>query len=380
VRWAFIRPDALTVWRNPEVRRRLEWYRLSMSDKVPARFLLARLVQVRYKPDSDLSTLLEIHNSALEKLSKLVHQVLGDRATAGKLLREALEVPPGDDNLLDLKTRIAYTLASRGELCERRCGIDRRTGKTPPCRTGWRPIVHSWFLHLGEEAPLVPSGTIFYGGCNFTCVYCQNWDISQVNPREGLEIGDPRQLAAIQEELRRAGARNINHVGGEPTPNMHFIIDSLRHLKVNVPQIWNSNMYMSSEAAMVLAGLIDLWLPDFKYGNNRCAFRLSAIPRYWETVTRNLKIAARYGGDMIIRHLVLPGHLECCTRPVLEWITSHMPRGKVMVNVMGQYRPEHLVQRYPSRWKEVARHVSYREITRARQLAGRLGLCYKPVS
>ncbi|MCE4617624.1 MAG: radical SAM protein [Desulfurococcales archaeon] len=380
MRWAFIRPDALTVWRNPDVRRRLGWYRLVMSDKAPARFLLARLVPVEYDPRDTLERLLEIHNKNIGKITKLANETIEDRATAKRLMREALNVAPGEENLLDLKARIAYILAARGMLCERKCGIDRRTGRIPPCRTGWHPVVHSWFLHLGEEAPLVPSGTIFYGGCNFTCVYCQNWDISQTNPRDGLAIETPQQLAAIQEELREKGAKNINHVGGEPTPNLHYIIDSFRHLKVNVPQIWNSNMYMSMEAAMLLAGIIDLWLPDFKYGNNRCAFRLSAVPKYWETVTRNLLIASRHGGDMIIRHLVLPGHIECCTRPVLGWISENLQQDKIMVNIMGQYRPEHLVRRYPERWPELDRYISYMEMVEIRKLAGRLGLSWEPVS
>ena len=246
------------------------------------------------------------------------------------------------------------------------------------CRLSWDIYVHSAFLHLGEEAPLVPSGTIFYGGCNFTCVYCQNFDVSQTQPRQGVRV-TPRRLAAIQDALAGRGARNINHVGGDPTPSLHVIVESLLYVQSDVPQLWNSNFYMSSEAMELLVDLIDIWLPDFKYGNDRCATRLSAVPRYWEVVTRNLRVAAEHG-DMIIRHLVLPGHLECCTRPVLEWIARNLPRDRILVNVMDQYRPMHLVARYPRRWPDIARRPRLEEVEEARRLASSLGLLWEPVS
>lgn len=253
-----------------------------------------------------------------------------------------------------------------------------RSKRIGACRLDDKVYVHSWFHHLGEEAPLVPSGTIFYGGCNFSCVYCQNYDISQVMPRYG-EATDARRLAWIQHMLRIHGARNINHVGGEPTPNLPIILESLLHLNVNVPHIWNSNMYMTVEAMDILVDVIDLWLPDFKYGNNRCAMRLSAIPRYFEVVTRNLRIAAE-SGDMIIRHLVLPGHVECCSIKVLEWIAANLPLDRILVNIMDQYRPEHLVAKYPKRWPELARPVYREEVDRVCAYAKRLSIIYEPVS
>jgi putative pyruvate formate lyase activating enzyme len=168
-------------------------------------------------------------------------------------------------------------------------------------------------------------------------------------------------------------------VGGEPTPSLPVIIESLKFLEVNVPHIWNSNMYMTAEVTEVLTDIIDLWLPDFKYGNNKCALRLSAVPRYFETVTRNLKIAVE-SGDMIIRHLVLPNHVECCSKPVIRWIAENLPKDKILVNIMDQYRPEHLVAKYPRRWRDIARRVYPEEVEEVRALASRLGLVYEPVS
>ncbi|MGC9116915.1 MAG: radical SAM protein [Conexivisphaera sp.] len=241
-------------------------------------------------------------------------------------------------------------------------------------------IVHDWFLHPGEEDPLVPSGTIFYGGCNFRCVFCQNYEVSQTSPLSGTRL-DPRGLAAVQGELRLSGALNINHVGGEPTPSLPVVLESLVHLDVSVPQLWNSNFYMTPEAMELLRDVVDIWLPDFKYGNDECALRLSGAPKYVEVVTRNL-LAAVDSGDVIVRHLVLPGHLECCTRPALRWISENLPRDRILVNIMDQYRPEYLVARRPGwhRWSDVSRMPSADEIREAREIARELGLVYEPIS
>jgi putative pyruvate formate lyase activating enzyme len=133
-------------------------------------------------------------------------------------------------------------------------------------------------------------------------------------------------------------ARNVNWVGGDPTPHLHYILETLRECNTPIPQIWNSNMYLTERAMSLLEGVMDVYLTDFKYGNDDCAMRLSNAAGYTEIVRRNHAIA-RLSGEMIIRHLVLPSHLDCCTKPVLSWIAENL--GEVKVNVMGQYRPAH---------------------------------------
>ncbi|MEM2487811.1 MAG: radical SAM protein, partial [Thermoproteota archaeon] len=212
--------------------------------------------------------------------------------------------------------------------------------------------------------------------CNFgPCVFCQNWDISS-DPENGTEV-DPRTLALISKRLRTEGAANINYVGGDPTPNLHTILASLKHLNVNVPQLWNSNMYCSVETMKLLAEVIDIWLPDFKYGNNECAKRLSKVDDYFEVVSRNHKIAYE-NGDMIIRHLVLPNHIECCTKPVLKWISENTP--KVLVNIMEQYHPDYLVARNPEKYPDIARRPASKEMREAYDYARGLGIVFEPVS
>jgi len=218
---------------------------------------------------------------------------------------------------------------------------------------------------------------VFFAGNGILIHNCQNHDISQEDPFGGVEVS-PHKLALLQKELRRTGARNINHVGGDPTPNIHTILESLLYLDINVPQLWNSNMYLTEEAMYLLREVIDIWLPDFKYGSNKCAIRLSSAPRYWEVVTRNHKLIAEWGDDVIIRHLVLPNHLDCCTKPILKWISDNMP--KALVNIMEQYRPEFLVLRYPNKWPDIARRPSREEMMEAYQYARKLGLVFEPIS
>jgi putative pyruvate formate lyase activating enzyme len=210
--------------------------------------------------------------------------------------------------------------------------------------------IASHFPHHGEEWPLVPSYTIFFSGCNLRCAYCQNWEIS-TDPTVG-EVIPPQALARTIEArgampsggADRWGIRNVNWVGGDPIPHLPYVLQVLVELELDVPQVWNSNMYMTEEALSILDGTMDVYLTDLKYGNDGCAERLSHAPRYWEVVTRN-HLQAASQGEVIVRHLMLPGHLECCTLPILEWLARNLPRAAV--NIMDQYHPQHLSYQFP---------------------------------
>ncbi|MHA1768326.1 MAG: radical SAM protein, partial [Candidatus Thorarchaeota archaeon] len=254
-------------------------------------------------------------------------------------------------------------------------GADRTRDEKGWCGLGAESRVSSAFLHTGEEAPLVPSGTIFFSSCCFGCVFCQNSDIS-TNPSSG-HVVTPEALAGLAEALFRDGALNINYVGGDPIPNTHTILASMLYQTSNVTQLWNSNLYCSEEAMALLADVIDVWLPDFKYGNNECGLRLSGVPDYFDIVSRNHSIAYE-NGEVIVRHLVMPAHVECCTIPILEWISKNMP--DCIVNIMGQYRPEHKVLRERDKYPDISRRVSREEMDLAFRRADELGICWRPAS
>jgi len=147
----------------------------------------------------------------------------------------------------------------------------------------------------------------------------------------------PQQLAKAIETLRKGGCRNVNLVGGDPTSWLSQWLEAFRHVNVNVPVVWNSNSYYSEEAAKLLAGFVDVYLLDFKYGPLDCAEKISDAPNYWMDCTKNYLYTQKCG-ELIIRVLVLPNHLECCTKPVLNCIAKNLGDW-IRVNLMFQYRP-----------------------------------------
>lgn len=272
-------------------------------------------------------------------------------------------------SLLDLKCELANTLLRECIFCERKCKTDRTKGKLGWCRVGAKSHITSMLEHRGEESCLVPSGTIFFSGCNWHCAYCQNWDISQF-PEKGRPMQGKEIAAWIDEEARYKKIRNVNFVGGEPTPNLHTIIDTARNIQGNVPVVWNSNMYMSGETMKLLDGIVDVYLADFRYGKDECAQRLSKVPNYTKTIHRNFKIAAEQA-EMLIRILVLPNHVECCVKEILKWIGKNIAN-KAHVNLMSQYRPTYKAREY----EDVARVLNNQEFSRAIQYLREFGIKY----
>jgi len=271
----------------------------------------------------------------------------------------------------------AGAMLQRCELCERRCRARRVNGEVGYCKVPNKLLVSSCFTHYGEESFLVPSLTVFFWSCNFSCVYCQNYAISH-------RLETPQELRArelamlIAKSAERDACKNINLVGGEPTPYLPFIIVMLRELKklkVELPVVWNSNFYMTKETMAILNNIIDIYLADFKYGNDDCAFRLSKAENYFSVVSRNLLNAARHA-EILIRHLVLPSHVMCCSKPVLEWLSANlryaMQRGSVVLNIMRQYRPEFKAYMH----EEITRGVSEQEFACVVSHAEKLGLNY----
>jgi putative pyruvate formate lyase activating enzyme len=145
-------------------------------------------------------------------------------------------------------------------------------------------------------------------------------------------------------------------------------LEAMNQVKRPIATIWNSNSYYSSETAKLLAGFIDLYLLDFKYGNNHCSEEISDAPGYWEAATRNHLYAKKYG-ELIIRVLVLPGHNQCCTKPILQWIHDNLGP-MTRVNLMFQYHPEWRARERT----DLARRLTTQEIYEARAIAKEIGL------
>ena len=367
------RVHVIDPWADRSVRERLSWYYAVLRDLKPAKFRVCKLIPCERDPRLMTDAQLwEEHNHLRPKLSKTRTEFEQSESSP-----KQFENP--EFSFLDLKCEIANRVLHKCIFCEWRCRVDRvKYERKGACHLDSRARIATFFRHFGEEPPLVDrngSGTIFFTSCTYRCAFCQNWDISQ-DPDAGASV-TARNLSLIIKSLRGEGAANINFVGGEPTPNLHVILESLNLTSVNVPILWNSNMYLTPEAMQILADVVDIWLPDFKWGNDRCAVKYSRIVRYFEVTSRNHAMAYQ-NGDMIIRHLVMPGHVECCTKPILDWIAENCPRA--LVNVMGQYRPDHLVLREPGKFAEIARRPTIQEIQEACDYADELGIVWKPVS
>ncbi len=364
--WKLARNDAITVWSNRTVANRLTRYRSIIDLQLPARYLIARTIPAKFKSSDTSSNLWRIHTR-----TKKVFQTTLSQIDSMQLQQKDLP-----QSFLDLKIILAERILSQCHFCERQCNIDRRN-QLGYCNVNQTSYISSAFLHTGEEAPLVPSGTIFFSGCNFRCAHCQNYDIS-CNPKNGERVS-PKQLALIADELSSRGAKNVNYVGGDPTPHIHTILASLTHQKFNITQLWNSNMYLSMESMELLEDIIDFWLPDFKYFSEDCAKRISDVKNYTKIITRNIKTAYEKGTkEMIIRVLVLPNHLHCCVFPILEWIATNTP--EALVNIMGQYRPMWQVFKKPEIYNDISQRVTHDEMQQAYKYAEKLGLEFRSVS
>jgi putative pyruvate formate lyase activating enzyme len=263
---------------------------------------------------------------------------------------------------LDSKIRRASGILKNCELCERKCGVDRGKAKGF-CGVGEDLLVTSIFDHWGEEPFLVPSFTVFFWSCTFSCQFCQNWSISQ-----RFEVPRKMDEKELADTINNCSCRNVNFVGGEPTPYIPFILKTLKHIKKDIPVVWNSNFYMSRKSMSLLRGVVDVYLSDFKYGNDKCAGRLSKVPNYFGIVSRNHMLAKK-DSELVIRHLVLPNHVECCTKPVLDFIAKNFG-DRVIVNVMPQYRPEYRASEH----QDISRGLGHGESEEAVKHAEKLGL------
>ncbi|OPX65259.1 MULTISPECIES: radical SAM protein [unclassified Methanoregula] len=285
---------------------------------------------------------------------------------------------------LDERADRAEDLLKACTVCPRRCGVNRFAGEQGFCRTGLLPVVSSYGPHFGEEPPLVGhggSGTIFITHCNLACTFCQNADISQEG--RGGEI-PLEKFAEMMLRLQKGGCVNINVV----TPT-HIVPQLIRSIGIaagrglSLPVVYNSGGYESMDTLRLLDGIIDIYMPDAKYGSNRIAEALSGAAGYVDVMRDALREMHRQVGDLVItggiarhgllvRHLVLPDNLAG-SDSVLPWIAENLSQD-TYVNIMDQYHPAHRVidnpeNRFPSLRRSITA-IEYRQAVRIAQRAG----------
>lgn len=244
----------------------------------------------------------------------------------------------------------ALAALSACTLCPRRCGVDRTAGETGYCRTADQAVVASYNAHFGEEAPLVGrkgSGTIFFAHCNLLCTFCQNYEISHGG--EGWPV-NARQLADIMLELQTMGCHNINFVTpSHVVPQILAALIPAAEQGLHIPLVFNSGGYDSVETLRLLDGIVDIYMPDFKFMDAAVAEQTCQAPDYPAVVQAAVAEMHRQVGDLeiaesglaqrglLVRHLVLPDGLAG-TRQVMRFLATRIS-ADTYVNIMPQYRP-----------------------------------------
>jgi putative pyruvate formate lyase activating enzyme len=266
-----------------------------------------------------------------------------------------------DAELLD-RARAQY---SHCLLCEHRCGVDRYGGERGKCKAGSELRLFRHRIEYGEEPELVPSHLFYLSGCDLRCVFCI----------AGINAFDPGRGQILTQELfdtavawgQQRGAKNIQWVGGEPTIHLPAILELMAASAVLPPVVWKSDFYGTPAAFAMLYDKVDVFVADFKFGDDRCAKRLAGVDNYTAIIERNLCLVADRA-NLIVRHLLLPGHLECCYRPIVQWMKTHLPGAKFSV------RDGFLPQWQAAKYEELSRPLAAGGGSAARGLAIEAGL------
>ncbi len=278
------------------------------------------------------------------------------------------------------RVELLFEILENCELCPRKCGVNRLKDELGYCKMGKELVVSSFGPHFGEESKLVGiygSGTIFLSGCNLLCVYCQNYEVS--NNRVG-KISSEQKVADFMLALQKMGCHNINLV----TPT-HFVPQLVKAIGIGVkkglkiPIVYNCSGYENVEVIRLLDGIIDIYLPDIKYGTKEPAKEYSNAPDYFkrakESVNEmydqvgNLKVnnqGIAYKG-LIIRHLVLPND-QSRSEEVLAYISKLSEN--MFVNIMDQYRPLGRANEI----RKIDRCITSKEYDNVIRMAKKLGL------
>jgi len=284
---------------------------------------------------------------------------------------------------LKWRVEIAREMLRSCTACPRNCRVDRLADKFAVCRTGRYGIVSSHFAHFGEEDCLrgqKGSGTIFFSGCNLRCVFCQNFDISW-QPK-GVPA-TPEKLARMMLDLQRQGCHNINFVTPEHVvPQIIEALPPAIEAGLRVPLVYNTSAYDSMESLALMDGIVDIYMPDFKYWDGEMARKYSRAPDYPQVARRTIQEMHRQVGELVfdeeglarrgllIRHLVMPNDIAG-TQEVARWIARELSPN-TYVNIMAQYHPAGKAS--AREFAEINRRISPEEYELALDAAWRAGL------
>ncbi len=232
----------------------------------------------------------------------------------------------GRATVAELRARLARASLSDCQLCAHHCGVNRLAGERGICHAGATARFFSAQVEVSDELELTPTFAIALSGCDLRCSFCitgkESW-----NPNAG-ELLDKYEITERAIHALDAGARTVMILGGEPTIHLPDALEIVSLLPDDTKLIWKTNAHGSVAAREFLDGIFDVWLADYKFGNDACAQRLALVPNYNQFVRESLFWANEHS-ELIVRHLVMPGHAECCWKPIAEWLAENLPGIKV---------------------------------------------------
>src|ERR1035437_875943 len=263
------------------------------------------------------------------------------------------------------RARRARAMLADSRLCEHDCGVNRFAGETGLCHAGTEP--RFFFAQVGGSGgmELFSTFAVAWSGCDLCCDFCIT-GASSWNSRAGFGF-DAVAMAARAEAALQNGARTIMVLGGEPTIHLPSALEFVSRLPATAKLIWKTNAHGSAQARELLDRIFDVWLADFKFGNDACAQRLAKVSDYVRVVQENLLWADAHS-ELIVRHLLMPGHVECCWRPVAEWLAENLPG--VKVNLRAGFWPAWHARRH----QELSNPISRVETEYASEIANKCGL------
>ena len=280
---------------------------------------------------------------------------------------------PGRADVARARVARALRTLEHCDLCAHRCGVDRLAGGRGPCGAGSSARVFLAQTEMVDERSLCPVFAVSFSGCDLRCDFCitgrSSWDTAAGSVVSGPGVGSEPldELASSARRALQSGARSIMILGGEPTLHLPTVLDFVARLPDDAQLIWKTNAHGTESARELLDGLFDVWVADYKFGQDSCAERLARVPRYTEVVRENLRWAARHS-RLIVRHLLMPGHLDCCWVPVARWLAEELPG--IEVSLRDGFWPGWFSSRHP----ELTVPGSARDHAKARSIAADLGL------
>jgi putative pyruvate formate lyase activating enzyme len=263
------------------------------------------------------------------------------------------------------RARRAHALLADCRFCAHDCGVNRLAGETGLCHAGPAARFFCAQTEVSDELELIPTFAVALCGCDMRCDFCITGATSW-NARTGESFDAPAMAARARAALQ-AGARTVMVLGGEPTIHLPAALEFVSLLPETAKLVWKTNAHGSAQARELLDGIFDVWLADYKFGNDSCAQRLAKTPDYVRIVRENL-LWANDHSELIVRHLLMPGHVDCCWRPVAEWLSENLPG--VKVNLRSGFWPAW----HTGRHAELRGTVTAPESDRAVALARKLGL------